>query len=290
MQCPSCGASPLERALNLSDSQSTFWRCLTCGAYPVFPVPPNPTSLYTEKYFEGAIHSQSPQYSGYLSYDRGRDVMRRDFIELFKLWIPPNAFGGMTRKVLDIGCATGTALEAFRDLGVPEERLSGIDVSEYAIGVAKRLLPRAQLRVEDVTTADIGGPYDLIALLDVLEHVINPSALMKKAIQALPPGGKIIVSTPDPESFARRIFGARWSEFHAGEHICFVSASWFSWIAESQGLRVRALRHHGKRVTIEHALSRLRSYVPFFPLARFRRILNLNMRDRLFVVLEKPSV
>ncbi len=284
MECPSCGASPLERVLDLIDSQTSFWRCLTCGAYPVFPVPPNPTDLYTEKYFEGAICPESPRYSGYLSYDRDREVMRRDFIESFK----PFVHGVM--RVLDIGCATGTALEAFRDLGVPEERLCGIDVSEYAIGEAKRHLPCAQLQAEDVTSSDLRGPYNLIALLDVLEHVSNPTALMNKAVQALSPGGKIIISTPDPESLARKIFGARWSEFHTGEHICFVSASWFSWIAKSQNLRVRMLRHHGKRVTVEHALSRLRAYIPFFPLARFRRILNLNMRDRLFVVMEKPEV
>ncbi len=283
MECPSCGAAPLERVLDLTDSQTSFWRCLACGSYPVCPAPPNPTYLYTEKYFEGGVHSKSPRYSGYLSYDGDRGVMRRDFIELFK----PFVHGA--KRVLDIGCATGTALEAFRELGVPEDCLSGIDVSEYAISVARRNLPLAQLRAEDATSADLGGPYDLIALLDVLEHVENPTALMKKAIQALTPGGKIIVSTPDPESFARRIFGARWSEFHAGEHICFVGASWFSWIARSHDLRVLALRHHGKRVTLEHALSRLRAYVPFFPLAKIRHILNLNTRDRLFAVLEKPN-
>ncbi|MBU1034934.1 MAG: class I SAM-dependent methyltransferase [Patescibacteria group bacterium] len=276
---------PLEKVLDLSNSQTSFWHCPACGAYPVFPVPKHPASLYTKEYFEGALHSKSPQYAGYLSYDRHRDVMRKDFAKQFKPWIPASA--GMTKKVLDIGCATGTALEAMRDLGVPEEKLYGIDVSAYAIDAARRHIPRAELRVEDATRTDLCGQYDFIALLDILEHVENPAALMAKAVAALAPEGKIMVSTPDPESFARLVAGARWSEFHAGEHICFVSASWFSWIAKLHKLRIISLNRHGKHVTLEHALTRLRAYIPFFPLAKIRCVLHLNMFDRLCIVLEK---
>jgi SAM-dependent methyltransferase len=68
--------------------------------------------------------------------------------------------------VLDAGCALGLLVESFQKLGVGA---SGVDVSEYAISEAHESVAD-RCRVGSLTEP-LGGHYDLITCIEVLEHI-----------------------------------------------------------------------------------------------------------------------
>lgn len=94
-------------------------------------------------------------------------------------------------KILDIGCGAGKNLEILSSLGV----VYGIDNSSEAIKFCKkRKLPNVYLRNSDNTRFP-DNFFDIVCLLDVLEHVEeNPT--LKEIHRVLKPNGVLILTVP----------------------------------------------------------------------------------------------
>jgi 2-polyprenyl-6-hydroxyphenyl methylase/3-demethylubiquinone-9 3-methyltransferase len=98
-------------------------------------------------------------------------------------------------NVLDYGCGLGfTAVEcAKRGASV-----TGIDVSQYALGTARFLASREGVlgRCRFLASENVvGSGYDLIVCKDVIEHLPDDDAWVSDVVGALNPGGKLICST-----------------------------------------------------------------------------------------------
>jgi 2-polyprenyl-6-hydroxyphenyl methylase/3-demethylubiquinone-9 3-methyltransferase len=111
-------------------------------------------------------------------------------------------------RVLDIGCGTGFLLERLAERGFSG---IGIDLSPESVEHATRRL--AEIGASDRLSAVVGsayeppaGPFDLIALTDVLEHLEDPRACLAALRAQLAPGGLLVISTPNRRSLpgARR--------------------------------------------------------------------------------------
>lgn len=100
-----------------------------------------------------------------------------------------------TRRVLDVGCAKGLLVQAFTEAGVDA---TGIDVSRAAISDADESV-RARLSVGSATEP-VGGPYDLITCLEVLEHLDSADA--EAALDQLCAATDVIVFSSTPIDFA----------------------------------------------------------------------------------------
>ncbi len=103
---------------------------------------------------------------------------------------------------LDIGCGTGFLLEQLAARGLSGV---GVDLSPESVEIANQRL--AELGAADRLTAQVGsayeppeGPFDLVTITDVLEHLEDPRACLTAARERLAPGGVIVVSTPNRRS------------------------------------------------------------------------------------------
>ncbi len=99
------------------------------------------------------------------------------------------------RTVLEVGCGEGYMLDVL-STARPSLELKGIDISESAIAEAKsRLGDRATLAVEDARDLSASGQkYDLVVMLEVLEHIPNP-AQMLPVLEGLTQG-PLLLSVP----------------------------------------------------------------------------------------------
>ncbi|MBN1358780.1 class I SAM-dependent methyltransferase [Candidatus Bathyarchaeota archaeon] len=108
-------------------------------------------------------------------------------------------------KVLDVGCAFGFLL---KELSSVFDELHGFDISEFAIGKAKQVVPEASLKIHSLEDplpyAD--NSFDCITAIDVLEHTKNFEKNFEEIVKKLKKGGYLIVSTPLDE-WPRRYFG-----------------------------------------------------------------------------------
>lgn len=83
------------------------------------------------------------------------------------------------QSILEVGCGEGYMLDALSRGGVSAV-LHGVDFSEQAIADARtRLGPRAELQARDARElADDGRTFDLVMMLEVLEHIPDPAQML----------------------------------------------------------------------------------------------------------------
>jgi SAM-dependent methyltransferase len=116
--------------------------------------------------------------------------VRADIYEL----VPP-----ASRRILDLGCSDGSlgkALKAER----PDREVFGVEYSpalaERAETVLDRVLQR-DLNQPDALQALDGHRFDCVICADVLEHLMNPEALLRRLAPYLTPDASLIVSLPN---------------------------------------------------------------------------------------------
>lgn len=105
-------------------------------------------------------------------------------------------------SLVDLGCGTGGNAAAFAG----DYRVIGLDPSPDAIALARERFPQVDfIRTDDPSAGashlERGG---VIVITDVLEHVVDDRDLLGRAVDALPPGGHVIITVPaDPALWSR---------------------------------------------------------------------------------------
>lgn len=94
--------------------------------------------------------------------------------------------------ILDAGCGTGAGILYLKNFGT----VYGIDLSPIAVKFCK------QRGIKKIRTGDVSKlPYknnffDLVCLMDVIEHVSKDSLVIKEAYRILKPGGLLLTTIP----------------------------------------------------------------------------------------------
>ena len=93
--------------------------------------------------------------------------------------------------ILDIGCGAANMTHHLRHYG----RVSGVDSNPRPLQVAReRGLDAVLGSAEDLPFGD--SAFDLVALLDTIEHVPGESRVLTECRRVLRPGGKLLVTVP----------------------------------------------------------------------------------------------
>ncbi|WP_267387827.1 class I SAM-dependent methyltransferase [Sphingomonas sp. GC_Shp_3] len=96
-------------------------------------------------------------------------------------------------RILEIGCGTGHNLPMLAKFGMVE----AIEIDPAAREIASQRLgrPVGSAPLPALTGVERGA-YDLIAVLDVVEHIEDDVAALKAMAECLKPGGKILITVP----------------------------------------------------------------------------------------------
>lgn len=116
-------------------------------------------------------------------------------------------------RVLELGCGCGINLFELAER-LPNLKGVGYDLNHDAIAsaraVAARLFPeRLTFHEADACQENPGGEFDIVLLIDFLEHISDPKGLMRHVGEYVRIGGTVLVSVPTPRY--PRVFG---QEFH----------------------------------------------------------------------------
>ena len=100
-------------------------------------------------------------------------------------------------RVLDVGCGNGSLTAELGRMGYD---VTGVDLSAEGVEQARLHWPQGRFEVlaaDDGLLAKLGvAPFDLVCSVEVIEHLYDPAALLDGCLQALRPGGMLLVSTP----------------------------------------------------------------------------------------------
>jgi SAM-dependent methyltransferase len=161
-------------------------------------------------------------------------------------------------RVLDVGCGAGDFLlslpEKFQKFGIEPS-----DGAEHASGRGVKIIAR---QIRDLA-AD--AEFNVVTIIDVIEHVVDPASLLADAYAHLAPGGKIIVSTGDPQnSMWRNVWKSKFWYVSFPEHITFPSALFCqNWCTQNNAVM-------GGKLTLRYrVLSRWRMAISFLTQAVF---------------------
>ena len=94
-------------------------------------------------------------------------------------------------RILDVGCGDGILFPALAEFGDVE----GIEADASTLNPSGPWRNRIHVAPFD-ETAPLNGPYDLILMLDVIEHLDNPVSALRHACAILGPTGAILVTVP----------------------------------------------------------------------------------------------
>lgn len=117
-------------------------------------------------------------------------LRKKDKREYFLSLVPPGA-----KKVLDVGCADGGLSASLRQKGA---EVIGLEKDKDSCTKAEERLSKVFLA--DIEKFDLPYPkeyFDCIIYADVLEHLLDPSALLKKHIDHLHDSGYTVASIPN---------------------------------------------------------------------------------------------
>ncbi len=99
-------------------------------------------------------------------------------------------------KILDLGCGGGLVCEPLARLGA---QVTGIDFVKSNIEVAKNHSKKSGLKInyltQDLKNLKIKNKFDVILLLEVIEHIEDWDEIIIKCSKNLNKGGIIILST-----------------------------------------------------------------------------------------------
>ena len=113
-------------------------------------------------------------------------------------YIAKRCGGFESKEALDVGCGGGILAEAMARAGA---RVTGIDLSEKALGVAKLHQLESGICVDyrliaaEALAAEEPGRFELVTCMELLEHVPAPASTIAACAALVKPCGLVVFST-----------------------------------------------------------------------------------------------
>jgi len=290
--CNICG--PTEE-LFLFYAPERIVQCAQCGLIYVNPRldASSLKKIYTKEYFVADLSRTGVDYKAYADYiaDEGT-ILRSMDLRMRRV----EQYSAGRGRVLDVGCATGFSLIAAHRRHWEAE---GIEISDFCADYAAS----RGLKVHHGTLIDYPRPhhaFEAITMWDYLEHAADPVRELRICRELLKPGGVVLVSFPNVDSWSFRLLRNKWIGFKNIEHFYFYSRKTLAKAAARAGLKLEHTFYQGKYVALSFFLSRVQYYAGWRPLlaviskvanAPFARNISfyLNPYDILNAVLRKPE-
>lgn len=198
-RCVVCAGAAFERLFERSGKW--FWRCRACTLVFVHDIYP--------EFAEDTGHLETTYEFGALARAEGRKAHK---IALALRALEPHR---RTGRLLEVGCGQGLFLEHAARAGW---RAEGVDVLVPVVEMARA----RGLTVFAGELADAGLPrdaFDVVTMSEVIEHIVEPVALLREVQRVLRPGGVAVLGTGNAASWAARLRGRGWPYYRFGGHL-----------------------------------------------------------------------
>lgn len=144
-------------------------------------------------------------------------------------------------RILDVGCGDGFHLRLLNDFGLPGWRSEGVDSDPRAVEAATG----AGLKVHMGSVEQLDLPrasYDLALMIQTIEHVADPPAVLRAVRSLLRPGGRLVIVTDNTDSLDFKLFKGRyWGGYHFPRHWNLFSPRSLRALAVKAGFEVQSL-------------------------------------------------
>lgn len=126
-------------------------------------------------------------------------IWKKERAKIFSKWI------GRGKKVLDLGCRDGTLTKHF----VTGNNVTGVDIDKRMLSICKKELKIKTLQLNLYNHWPFPPQsFDVVVMGELLEHMLIPEEVLKKAKKVMKKKGILIGSVPNFYHIKRRILFA----------------------------------------------------------------------------------
>jgi SAM-dependent methyltransferase len=246
----------------------SIFECQDCGFWQCLDVPD------TTEYY------RTLEDTGYESSRKERMQQARLILKKVMKVMGREAKG---LRLLDVGAGSGILLEAASELGFAAE---GVEPSAWLRKAGQA--HGSKIIADIISHPEVSGPYDVVTLIDVIEHVSAPLEMIRSAALLLKPAGIIVIITPDVQSIAARLMGWKWWHYRIA-HIGYFSKSNLELILSNNGFHTLSISRPSWSFSFAYIRDRLLQYLPGWLVPDERQWMhntrfNLNLRDSLMII------
>lgn len=151
-------------------------------------------------------------------------------LHLIKLLAPFKQNG----RLLEVGCAAGFMLKVAHEEGW---QVQGVELMESAVAYAQEKLNL------DVQAGTLGEAqfepqsFDGVAMIETVEHLLDPTAVLLQVHELLRPGGGLLVAVPNQASLMKTLLGESWSILSPAEHLYYFTAETMEALLKKVGFK-----------------------------------------------------
>jgi SAM-dependent methyltransferase len=116
-------------------------------------------------------------------------------------------------RLLEIGCGNGYYAERLRERGVT--RYQGVDITDAFFPLLRQRFPGFDYQRGDITADRVAGEFDVVLMIDVIEHIVTEGKLMSALanVAAMTAKGGVLVLAPVAPRGRRSLFYVRfWAQ------------------------------------------------------------------------------
>jgi SAM-dependent methyltransferase len=252
--CRCCGSSAItlrgRKSGDFIPREFEFHVCRDCGFMMVEPF--SGFEIYNDAYYRGQGPDPYVDYEAEYRDWRGSDRVLEfhDLVKIAGRFLAADKTSGAAARQpiswLDFGCGAGAFLKYLRAHGALHARplqLSGHDVGSYADLLKRndgfRILDLDELRREPEAR------FDVISMIEVIEHLPAPLEPMQLVARLLKPGGLLLLTTGNLESRVARRQGIRYRYCAPEIHVSLFNPRCLARLYERVGLAPLSVHYHG---------------------------------------------
>ncbi len=251
-----CNVCNQKQEYYFSYKKYKYYKCCSCGLVTTLPLP---TKVIIERHYSKRFREGN--YSLLLKYEEEYKRVYQDFISILLKILKNKRLKPKNLRVLDVGCFTGSFLQMLKKSGF---NVTGLELQKEAVKIARKKLP-SDVIVADVMTDKLPGKrYDIICMLGLIEHVNNPSKLIKKCSKYQDDNGMLLIQTPDSSSLPARILRKYWPPYSPVEHIHLFSQQSLIKLLEQNNYEIIFKSKHIKKLPISYVFQMLKNFGPEF--------------------------
>ncbi len=248
--CPVCGDSAASRVDVVRAGEVGI--CGKCGTWFRTPRPTfeDLVKIYDRDYYDAWGLEESESIAA-----KTKRATFAPIISRLNAAIP--AAAGRPRSLLDVGAATGLLLEVAAESGWTPW---AVELNPFAASELRKRFGQSNVFEGELPACDFAASsFDAVTMTDLIEHVLDIGATLRAAALLLRPGGVLCMTTPQIDSFSRRLMGRNWLHFKL-EHIQYFSSRSMAEAVKQAGFAEVQITANTKRLTLDYLNFQLRTY------------------------------
>ena len=243
MSCRNCQSSSSIDLFNYDKYK--YVKCSECGLVSTLPMP---SLEEIKEYYE-----RQSQGGNYAKFTGDVELQKRNIFKNYLRKFEESSGQKLAGKsILDLGCFNGVSMSAMVEFGADPY---GIELQGEAAREANQKFPGKVIQGDASDISKFGKQFDIITMSDVIEHLVDPFKVLSDIRGALNPGGYLMMTTPNTNSFMAKLLGKIWPSYTPIHHLFLFNEKNLAQILSDKGFELVAVTPLWKKLSLGYVKS-----------------------------------